>query len=137
MLRLRPRRSIPFLLVLLCGTPFAAAQNVMLNAPGLLPPKKDAGPPPPRAQPLVWPRLDAGAILCRTADDLDRHASNMIARVGGGDIQSADCHAIAQPTGVQIVSREGPGKTQVRLNGSGNTTGWTDVWLPDKAPAAR
>jgi len=136
MLRLRPRCTILFILALLCGAPFAAAQNVMLNAPGLLPSKKDA-PPPPRAQPSVWPRLDAGAILCRTEDDLDRHAANMIARVSGGDMQTADCHAVAQPIGVQIVSREGPGKTQVKLNGPGNTTGWTDVWLPDKAPASR
>ena len=37
---------------------------------------------------------------------------------------------------MQIVSREGPGNTQVKLNGLGDT-GWTDVWLPDKAPVER
>ena len=76
-------------------------------------------------------------MLCKTADDLDRHAANMTARVSGGDTQPADCRIIAQPTGIQILSRQGPGRTQVKLSNPGDVTGWTDVWLPDKAPAGR
>ena len=43
------------------------AQRVTLDAPGLLLKKKDPPPPPPPAPPSVWPRLDAGAVFCRTA----------------------------------------------------------------------
>jgi hypothetical protein len=113
------------------------AQHVILDAPGLLGEKKGTNEPPPRAQPAVWPRLDPGAVLCRTADDLDRHAANMTARVSGGDTQAADCRIIALPTGIQILSRQGLGRTQVKLSAPGNVTGWTDAWLPDKAPAGR
>jgi hypothetical protein len=115
----------------------AAAQNVILDAPGFLPQKKGPPPPPPRPAPTVWPRLDPGAVLCRTENDLDRHASNMTARVSGGTTQMTECRIIGQPTGVQIISREGPGRTQVKLSSAGGETGWTDVWLPEKAPPGR
>jgi hypothetical protein len=115
-----------------------ASAQVILDAPGLLGQKKPTPlPPAPRAPPTVWPRLDPGAVLCHTEDDLDRHASNMTARVSGGTTQSTDCRIIAQPTGVQILSRQGPGRTQVKLSTQGDVTGWTDVWLPDKAPSGR
>jgi hypothetical protein len=138
MLALRPWWSVLIPLVLACVALPAAAQ-VTLDAPGFLP-KKTAPPPPPsmtRAPPLAWPRLDPGAVLCRTEDDLDRHASNMTARVSGSATQSTDCHIIARPTGIQIVSRQRPGRTLVKLSAQGNETGWTDVWLPDKAPTGR
>jgi hypothetical protein len=119
-----------------CGAPAAMGQ-VILDAPGLLPKPKPPAPPAPRAAPTIWPRLDPGAVLCKTADDLARHAANMAARVRGGDSAPADCRLIAQPVGIQIVSREGLGRTEVKLSGAGNVTGWTDAWLPDKAPAGR
>jgi hypothetical protein len=113
----------------------AASAQVTFSAPGFMPEKKPPPPPAPRAQTAVWPRLDPGAVLCRTQDDLDRYAANMTARVSGGETQAADCRIISQPTGIQILSREGPGSTQVQL--SGDVTGWTNVWLPDKAPPGR
>jgi hypothetical protein len=119
--------------MLAIATP-ALAQHVILDAPGLLGKKDKAPPPTPRAPTAVWPRLDPGAVICKTDDDLSRHAANMIARVSGGEQQTADCHAIAEPVGIQIVSREGPGRTQVKLAGQNGETGWTDVWLPDKPP---
>jgi hypothetical protein len=119
------------------AAPHAWAQNVILDAPGLFPQKKAPGPPPPRAAPTVWPRLDPGAVLCRTEDDLDRYAANLIARVRGGDQQPADCRLINQAVGISILGRHGPGSTQVKLAGTGNVTGWTNVWLPDKAPITR
>jgi hypothetical protein len=115
----------------------ASAQNVILDAPGFLPQKKGPPPPPPRPAPTVWPRLDPGAVLCRTGDDLERHALNMTARVSGGSTQTTECRIIGQPTGVQILSREGPGRTQVKLSSAGGEIGWTDVWLPEKAPPGR
>jgi hypothetical protein len=115
----------------------ASAQHVVFDAPGMMGQKKAPPPPQPRAQPTVWPRLDPGAVLCRTADDLERYAANMTARASGGDTQAADCQIISQPTGIQIVSRQGLGRTEVKLSASDNMIGWTDVWLPDKAPATR
>jgi hypothetical protein len=113
------------------------AQHVVLDAPGLLGTKKAPPPPAQRAPPTVWPRLDPGAVLCRTADDLDRHAANMTARVSGGETVPADCRIIANPTAIQIVSRQGLGRTEVKLNAQDAESGWTDAWLPDRAPATR
>lgn len=121
----------------LAAVPKASAQHVILDAPSLTGEKKAPSAPPPRAQPAVWPRLDPGAILCQTADDLDRHAANMTARVNGGETLAANCRIIALPTGIQILSRQGLGRTQVKLSSADNATGWTDAWLPDKAPAGR
>jgi hypothetical protein len=115
----------------------ASAQHVIIDAPSLSGEKKATPPPVPRAQPAAWPRLDPGAVLCRTVDDLDRHAANMTARVSGGDTQAADCRIIPEPIGIQILSRQGLGHTQVRLSAPGSATGWTDAWLPDRAPTAR
>src|SRR5690348_15623666 len=89
----------------------ASEQHVILNAPKLQNKVKTA-PPVARAPTALWPRLDPGAVVCKTEDDLDRHAANMIARVSGAQQQIADCHAIDRPTGIQIVEREGPGRTQ-------------------------
>jgi len=130
------RRFALLCAALLAAAPMASAQ-VILDAPGLFGKPKQAPPPPPRTAPLLWPRLDPGAVLCRSEDDLDRHAANMTARVNGGDTQAANCRVIAQPVGIQILSREGPGHTKVKLTAPGNEIGWTDVWLPEKAPAAR
>ena len=126
-------------IVLCCAVIFgvtttASAQHVILDAPILQQKQKAPAPPPPRAPTAVWPRLDPGAVFCKTEDDLDRHAANMVARVSGGEQQTADCHAIDRTTGIQIVDREGPGRTEVKLDGSDGETGWTDVWLPDKPP---
>jgi hypothetical protein len=132
------RRLSLFAAVTAAAVPAALAQNVFLNAPGLIGPKKAPPPPPPRTRAAaVWPRLDPGAVLCRTADDLARHAANTIARASGGGTEAADCQVISQPTGIQIVSREGLGRTQVKLSAPDDQTGWTDVWLPDKAPPGR
>jgi len=117
-------------------SPSALAQHVVLDAPGLVQSKKPPLPPVARA-PAVWPRLDPGAVLCRTEYDLDRHAANMTARVAGRETQATDCQIIGQPTAIQIISRQGIGRTQVKLSPPGTETGWTDAWLPDKAPPAR
>jgi hypothetical protein len=116
--------------------------------------RRDASPKPlpdasPRPKPslstdvkLPWPRLDPGAVLCRTADDLAQHTSAMQIRAAGGvggALARPDCRIVTSPTPVDIVTREGPGRTEVRLrrktaNAAAGETGWTDVWLPDRAP---
>lgn len=112
----------------------ALAQHVILDAPGFLQPKPKADLPTVRAPTAVWPRLDPGAVVCQTEDDLDRHAANTVARVSGGEMQTANCRVIGQTVGIKIVNREGPGRTQVQLTAPGGETGWTDAWLPDKPP---
>ena len=120
-------------LTLALAAPTAWAQNVYLDAPGLLPKK-----PPPRptapAAPLAWPRLDPGATLCDSEGGLDGLAAY---RARGDRATPAGCHRIAFPTAIEIIRREGPGRTQVRLSGSPTgETGWTDAWLPNKAPTS-
>lgn len=110
----------------------ALAQNVILDAPGLRPgDKKKQGLPEIRVPQSVWPRLDPGAVLCRSEDDLARLAANRSGGEGGGP---ADCRVINSPTPIQIVQRYGPGRTEVKVTGAAQT-GWTDAWLPDRAPA--
>jgi len=108
----------------------AVAQNVIFDAPGLFPAKKQ-GMPEIRVPPSVWPRLDPGAVLCRSEDDLARLAANRSGGEGGGP---ADCRVINSPTPIQIIQRYGPGRTQVQVTGA-TQSGWTDAWLPEKAPS--
>ena len=49
--------------------------NIKFNAPGLLPKKPAPGLPEVRGPLQAWPRLDPGAALCRTEDDLERLAA--------------------------------------------------------------
>lgn len=109
------------------------AQNIIFDAPGLLTKKKgNDGLPDVKAAPLAWPRLDPGAALCRSEADLDRLAANRARTEGAGP---ADCQIIRVPTAIQIVSRKGPGRTQVQVTEQASNIGWTDVWLPEKNPA--
>jgi hypothetical protein len=81
------------------------------------------------APPSAWPRLDPGAVLCRTEDDLLRRAAIMRGETAG----PADCRPITQGTAIQIVQRAGLGRTEVKLTAR-DETGWTDAWLPSSPP---
>jgi hypothetical protein len=114
----------------------AAAQppndsNIFLDAPGLLPKKPKAGLPDVKAQPLAWPRLDPGAVLCRTESDLEKLGARRRGESVDGPI---DCQIIRAATAISIVQRKGPGMAEVKLSNPGATadSGWTDAWLPDK-----
>ena len=111
----------------------AEDSNVKLDMPGLLSKKPPTRAPDVKAAPQAWPRLDPGAALCRSEGDLTRLAANRARTDGGGP---ADCKIMRIATAVQVVVRAGPGRTQVRLTDQPTTTGWTDVWLPEKAPGA-
>ena len=130
------------LAVICCGAlmlaPSAYAQdnsnsNVFFNAPGLLIKKPKPGLPEVRAQPQAWPRLDPGAVLCRSEDDLDRLSRRRAGDASGGAV---DCQVIRTPTAITIVQRNGPGRTEVKVTSADTETGWTDAWLPAKAPAS-
>ena len=110
----------------------AAAQgldNVYLDAPSLVMKKPKAGPPDVKPPPQLWPRLDPGTVLCQSEADLDRLAARRRGEDAGAPIA---CQVIRAPTGVEIIQRHA-GRTQVRLSGR-QTAGWTDIWLPEKAP---
>lgn len=138
-----PRFSLAGLLglVLLPAALLAAAPSraqVIVDAPGLLkqPPKQ--GPAAPRGAVAAWPRLDPGALLCRSQADLDRHFQAINARLAGQsfDGPAPDCRLISNPTGIKILAREGPGRTKVQLDDAGHETGWTDTFLPARPPGA-
>jgi hypothetical protein len=99
---------------------------------GLLPKKPKPGLPEVKAQPLAWPRLDAGAVLCRSEADLIRLAQRRSGQAVDGAV---DCQIIRLATPITIVQRNGPGRTEVKPSESQPMDlGWTDAWLPDKAP---
>lgn len=110
-----------------------ASAQIILDAPGFTAKKPDARMPDVKASPLAWPRLDPGAAMCRNEADLDRLAARRLGQEAG----AADCRVVNTPTAVTIMQRRGPGRTQVRLTDAPTVIGWTDVWLPDKAPAGR
>lgn len=105
--------------------------NISLDAPGLLVRKPKPGPPDVKAQPLAWPRLDPGAVLCRSEADLGRLAQRRSGQIVDGPV---DCQIVRAPSGITIVQRKGAGQTEVRMTGPQAGSGWTDAWLPDKAP---
>jgi hypothetical protein len=109
--------------------------HVFLDAPGLLKKKPPPGLPEVKPQPTVWPRLDPGAVLCRSESDLERLA----ARRGGQSVSGPiDCQIIRAATGISILDRQGPGMVKVQTTDPrAGGVGWTDAWLPDKAPGVR
>lgn len=90
-------------------------------------PKAEA--PDVRAPPSAWPRLDPGAVLCATRDDLVRRAELM----RGENVAPPDCRQISQTTAIKILDRAGLGATEVQVTGR-DETGWTDAWLPANPP---
>jgi hypothetical protein len=105
--------------------------NISLDAGGLLPKKPKPGLPDVKAQPLAWPRLDPGAVLCRTEADLDK----LGARRRGETVEgSIDCQIVRAATAISIVQRAGPGRTEVKTSDPkvDAVSGWTDAWLPAK-----
>jgi hypothetical protein len=122
--------AVPAGAQLLQPPPSAPPSDSNLSFGGML-----AKKPTPQAMPDVaappsaWPRLDAGAVLCRSQEDLQRRAAIMRGEQAGG----VDCRPITQPTAIKIVHRAGPGSTEVSLTGR-NETGWTDAWLPASPP---
>lgn len=112
----------------------AQAQNVILDAPALIPQKKKQGLPEIRTTAAPWPRLDPGAVFCRTEDDLARLAANRSGAGGGGAV---DCRIVNTPIPIEIVERRGPGRTEVQVKGQPGSVGWTDAWLPEKSPPVR
>ena len=93
--------------------------------------KSKPGLPEVKAQPLAWPRLDPGAVLCRSEADLIRLAQRRSGEVADGPV---DCQVVRVAIGVTIVQRKG-GRTEVKpSDAQPMESGWTDAYLPQKAP---
>ena len=125
-------RSVPWRFAALClalSTP--ASAQVVWDMPKIIVPKPkfDDAPVPSRAS--AWPRLDPGAVFCRTAGDLQRLAAARRGQSG----ERPNCQVIQMPTAVVIVRRAGPGQTEVTLTDQNAADGWTDAYLPDRPPA--
>nr|WP_294527448.1 hypothetical protein [uncultured Rhodopila sp.] len=106
--------------------------NVKFEAPGLLVKKPPPGPPEVKGPLQAWPRLEAGAVLCRTEDDLDRLAARHRGEAVGGPI---GCQIMRASTPITVIQRKAQGRTEVRTNNpNAGGSGWTDVWLPERAP---
>lgn len=98
---------------------------------GPAPEKPVKAPPPPTVRPLAWPRLDRGAVLCKTEDDLARLAEKR----QGQDVGNVDCQPIRSATPITVLLRRSPSVTQVKTTDpQAGGIGWTDAWLPEKAP---
>ena len=91
-----------------------------------------AAPPLPSV-PDPWPRLDPGALLCRSQDALKQYQEAMAAGTGPTPLP-ADCTRVLQRMAVKIVQRDGPSRTQVKASSSNDPGGWTDAWLPELPP---
>ncbi len=93
-----------------------------------------APPPSIKVVPEPWPRLDPGAILCKSDNELIRYQMRI---AGGSDAaaqgQALDCRVIKERTPIQILDHDGPSRTQVIATDAGKQTGWTDAFLPVKA----
>ncbi len=89
-------------------------------------------PPPLPPEPVVWPRLDPGSILCRTREALTDEQNRLRDANPGG--LASGCRMIQDPTAIRILDRDGPGQTQVAVTDQGGETGWTNAFLPAEPP---
>ena len=77
-------------------------------------------------------RLEPGALLCRTEEDLQGHQAAVAARLDGHPTQEpGGCHRLSAITAVSVVERHGPARTEVRLPDPAETVGWTDAVVPN------
>jgi hypothetical protein len=91
-------------------------------------------PPPPPVIPEVWPRLDPGAVLCRTEADLTRYQAQITGHATGGPWSPPRCRVIQATTAIKILDRLDPSQTKIELSDSAHQVGWTNVFLPARPP---
>ena len=97
-------------------------------------PQQSPAPPEP-VVPEIWPRLEDGAVICKSRDDLVRYqtqiANSASATTAG---QAPACHTIRKQTGIQILDHDGPSRTQIVTTDESKETGWTNSYLPSTPP---
>jgi len=93
---------------------------------------RPAPPPGPKLKPDPRQRLDPGALLCRTEADLQQHEAAIAARLDGQEApEPVGCRPVRTMTSVTVLDRHGLARTQVRLPGPPEQTGWTDAVVHD------
>jgi len=99
-----------------------------------------APPPAPKpkeleAVPEPWPRLEAGALLCKSRDDLLKFQTRIADGANAATAEQAlDCHKLRKQTGIQILDHDGPSRTEVVTTDKAKETGWTNTYLPATPP---
>lgn len=124
-------RSGPWCFVVLClASSHPALAQVIWDMPNVVvkKPNFDRSVVTPRVD--AWPRLDPGSVLCKTEADLLRLAASRRGVPG----ERPNCQVIHAPTAIAIVRRAGLGRTEVSVTDQTGVDGWTDAWLPERAP---
>jgi hypothetical protein len=76
-------------------------------------------------------QLDVGAILCQSRDDLVNYQQQIDAGAGATTAELAtDCHPVPTQTGIEILDRDGPSRTEIVTTDTAKRTGWTNTYLP-------
>jgi hypothetical protein len=127
-------RLLGCLVVLGClGTVAAEAQS-----PARTPVGRGLSVPAPLPDPVttsgnIGMRLEPGAVLCRTSEELQLRQAAMVAK-GPDDPATlpAGCYLVGSRTPVEVLARRGSGRTQVKTLGRASETGWTDAYLPQR-----
>ncbi len=92
-------------------------------------------PPPvstlPPTRGISGPKLQPGAVVCRTELDLERRGEVNRRRIDnvpdpGNPLEN--CRMMTQERGVEVVEKHGLGRTEVKLKPTGEV-GWTDTFL--------
>jgi hypothetical protein len=100
-------------------------------------PAHTVSPPPPPVAPEPWPRLDSGAILCKSRDDLVRYQTQGTADPSdAASRQAPDCMPIQKRIAIKILDRDGPSRTHVAATDTPEQSGWTNAYLPSKQPTS-
>jgi hypothetical protein len=99
-------------------------------------PSKSQTPTPVPAVPEIWPRLEVGALICKSRDDLVRYQTQIADSGGAAPTagQPSECHTVSKQTGIQILDRDGPSRTQIVTTDEAKETGWTNSYLPSTPP---
>jgi hypothetical protein len=93
--------------------------------------------PPPTTPflPEIWPRLEEGALICKSRDDLVRYQTQIAnSSSATTPAQEPDCHTIRKQTGIQILAHDGPSRTQIVTMDESKETWWTNSHLPSTPP---
>ena len=73
--------------------------------------------------------------MCKSRDDLVRYQTQIANGASGATAGLApDCHIIRKQTGIQILARDGPSRTQIVTTDQSKETGWTNSYLPSTPP---
>jgi hypothetical protein len=99
-------------------------------------PQKSKAPTPLPALPEIWPRLEGGALICKSRDDLVRYQAQIANAASAATTagQASDCHTVSKQTGIQILDHDGPSRTQIVTTDESKETGWTNSYLPSTPP---